>query len=152
VINLTIWTEIDVPADEAIGYVSDFSNNADWQTGIRSTEWTSPPPIRVGSTYDQTADYRDTVTSYEITAIESGHSITTESRQGATIPITVTRTVHPLGESRCRITVDLVGRPRGFRRIVKPLLVRWARRSVEADYRRLKRLLEESEATGRRDE
>ena len=141
-INVTIRTEIEVPADEAFDYVADFSNNTVWQSGIQATDWTSPSPIRVGSTYDQQLDYRNTVTSYEITAIEPGQSITTESREGATFPVTVTRTVVPLSDTRCRITVDLVGYPRGFRRLVKPLVVKVVRDSIEADYRRLKRQLE----------
>jgi len=148
VIKLTIRTEIRVPAEQAFLYVTDFSNNAIWQSGIKSTDWTSPPPIRVGSTYDQLADYKDTVTGYEIIAVEPGRSITTESRRGATFPITVTRRVDPLGESRCRITVDLVGHPRGWRRFARPFVVRVVRKSIEADYRRLKRLLE---ATGDED-
>lgn len=141
-IEMTIRTEIDVPAEEAFIYVTDFSNNAEWQSGIQSTDWTSPPPIRVGSTYEQLADYKDTLTGYEITAIEPGRSITTESREGATFPITVTRRVDSLGECRCRITVDLVGHPRGWRMLVKPLVVKMVRKSIEADYRRLKRMLE----------
>ena len=143
-ITVTIRTEIEVPAEEAFDYVADFSNNTVWQSGIQATNWTSPPPIRVGSTYDQELDYKNTVTSYEITAIESGQSITTESREGATFPVTVTRTVVPLSDIRCRITVDLVGYPRGFRRLVKPLVVKVVRDSIEADYRRLKRQLEAS--------
>jgi uncharacterized membrane protein len=145
VINVTIRTEINIPASAAFAYVADFSNNAAWQSGIESTEWTSPPPIRVGSTYDQVAEYKNTVTGYEITAIEPGRSITTESRKGATFPITVTRAVVPLGEARCRVTVDLVGYPRGFRRFAKPLVAKVVRDSIETDYRRLKRLLEGKE-------
>ena len=141
-IKLTIRTEIEVPVDEAFAYVSDFSKNVDWQSGLQSTTWTSPPPLRVGSTYDQLADYKDTLTSYEITAVEPGRSITAESRQGATFPITVTRRVDPLSDSRCRITVDLVGHPQGWRRFAKPLVVKMVRKSIDADYRRLKRLLE----------
>jgi hypothetical protein len=144
-IKVTIRTEVNVPADEALTYVNDFSKNFEWQSGIRSTDWISAPPISVGSTYNQVADYKDRVTRYEITAIDPGRSITTESREGATFPITVTRTVDPLGDSRCRITVDLVGHPRGIRRLVKPLVVRVIRDSIEADYRRLKRLLEPTE-------
>ena len=142
VINVVVRTEINVPVEEAYAYVIDFSKNAEWQSGIQSTDWTSPPPIRVGSTYDQHADYKDTVTSYEITAVEPGRSVTTQSKQGATFPITVTRTVDPLGDFRCRITVDLVGHPGGLRRLLKPLVAKMVRKSVEADYRRLKRLLE----------
>lgn len=141
-IEVTVRTEIEVPAAEVFAYVADFSNNQAWQSGISSVEWTSPPPIGVGSTYDQVSDYKNMVTGYEITAIEPGCSITAESRQGATFPITVTRTVVPLSGTRCRITVDLIGHPRGFRRLVKPLVVKVVRDSIEADYRRLKRQLE----------
>ena len=144
-INVTIRTEIDVPAEEAFEYVADFSNNESWQSGIQSTAWTSAPPIRVGSTYDQQLDYKNTVTGYEITAIEPGQSITTESREGATFPVTFTRAVVPLSATRCRITVDLIGHPRGFRRLVKPLVAKAVRDSIEADYRRLKRRLEHAD-------
>jgi hypothetical protein len=41
--------------------------------------------------------------------------------------------------------VDLVGYPRGFRRFAKPLVVKIVRDSIEVDYRRLKRLLEEED-------
>lgn len=144
-INVTIRTEIDVPAAQAFAYVADFSNNEHWQTGIQSTSWTSAPPIRVGSTYDQRLDRKDTVTSYEITAIEPGKSITAESREGATFPVTVTRTVVPLSNTRCRIIVDVIGHPRGLRRLVKPLVARVVRDSIEADYSRLKRQLESAD-------
>lgn len=146
-INITIRTEVNIPAPAAYAYIADFSNNAAWQSGIESTEWSSPPPIRIGSTYDQVAEYKHTATRYEITAIDPGRSITAESRAGATIPITVTRTVVPLGEARCRVTVDLIGHPRGFRRLAKPFVAKVVRDSIESDYRRLKRLLEEGPAT-----
>ena len=141
-IAVTVRTEINVSADEALAYVFDFANNVEWQSGIKSTEWMTDPPIRVGSTYRQVAEYKDTETVYEVTAIEPARSITTESREGATFPVTVTRTVDPLGESRCRITVDLVGHPRGFRRLVQPYVAKVVHKSVAADYRRLKRHLE----------
>jgi hypothetical protein len=85
------------------------------------------------------------VTGYEITAIEPGHSVTTESRDGATFPVSVTRTVMPLSDTRCRITVDLIGHPRGFRRLLKPLVVKAVRDAIAADYRRLKRRLENAD-------
>ena len=141
-IKVTVKTEINVPAAEASAYVFDFSRNVEWQSGIASTEWTTGPPIRVGSTYRQVADFRDMETIYEVTALEPGRSITTESRRGATFPVTVTRTVDTLGESRCRITVDLIGHPRGFRRLVQPYVAKVIHKSVAADYRRLKRHLE----------
>jgi uncharacterized membrane protein len=147
-IAVTISTEIALPAELVFAYVADFSNNAAWQSGIASVTWTTPPPIQVGSTYDQVTDHKQGVSSHEITAIEPGRSITTESREGAAIPVTVTRTVNPLNDTRCRVIVDLAAHPKAVRRLTKPLLRRVVRRSVASDYRRLKRLLEKDQAEG----
>lgn len=145
--HVTVTIEINVAPAAAFSYIADVSNHPSWQSGIQSTEWTSSPPIRVGSTYDQKLGYRDMVAGYKITAIDPGRSMTIESQEGATIPTSVTRTVEPLGEARCRIRVDLVVQTRGLRRIARPLLVRMTRKSVEADYRRLQRLLEQGPET-----
>lgn len=131
-----------MPADRIFAYISDFSKNAEWQSGIASTTWVTAPPIRVGSTYRQVAEFKNTETMYEVTALEPGRSITVESRQGATFPVTVTRTVDSLGESRCRITVDLTGYPRRIRRLMQRYVATVVRKSIEADYRRLKQHFE----------
>jgi uncharacterized membrane protein len=146
VFKVTITTEIEAPAEVVYAYLSDLSNNSSWQSGIASTNWTSRPPIRVGSTYDQRIEYKDRVIRYEVTAIDPGRSITVESRRGASVPTTVTRTVHELNESSCRVEVDLVGELRGWRQITKPMVTRAIRRSVGADYRELKEQLEAEEA------
>lgn len=144
-INVSVNTEIDLPTNDVFAYLADVSRHPIWQSGVRSTTWTSSPPIRVGSTYDQEMDYRDLVTGYEVTAIDPSRSMTIETRAGATMPATVTRRVDPIGERRCRITVDVVGKPRGFRRLIKPLVSKVVRDSIESDYRRLKRTLEAPE-------
>ena len=140
--KVTITTEIEAPAEVVYAYLSDLSNNSTWQSGIASTNWTSRPPIRVGSTYDQRMEYKDRVIGYQVTAIDPGRSITVESRSGANVPTTVTRTVQELDEARCRVEVDLVGELRSWRLITKPMVTRAIRRSVGADYRRLKEQLE----------
>jgi uncharacterized membrane protein len=150
VFKVTITTEIEAPAEVVYAYLADLSNNSSWQSGIASTNWTSRPPIRVGSTYDQRMDYKDMVIGYEVTAIDPGRSITVESGRGATVPTTVTRTVQDLGESLSRVEVDLVGELRSWRQISKPMVTRAIRRSVGADYRRLKEQLEAgNEPTGK---
>ena len=135
--------EIERPAAEVFAVVSDFSRNPEWQGGMRSAEWTSQPPIRVGSTYDQVARFlgRDIVTSFEVVAYEPERSITIESRRSS-FPIRVARSVEPLGDDRCRVTADVSGEPGRFFRLFGPLLDRMAARSVRSDYRRLKAMLE----------
>ncbi len=143
--KLTITSRIPASAETVFDYLVDFSNNKEWQSGIDSIEWTSPPPIEVGSTYRQKMKYKGVVTSYEVTELRPGYSITVKSQPGAAIPTTVTRTVEKLDPSTCRVRVDVVGELKGFRRVTTPLLKRTVRRAIQADYRALRRLFEEDE-------
>jgi hypothetical protein len=91
--------------------------------------------------------HKGVVTSYEVTAIEPGHSITVQSSRAAAVPATVTRTVEALDPSSCRVRVDLIGELRGLRRLGAPLLRKTVRSSIEADYKVLKRRFESSGKT-----
>ena len=42
--------DIGRPVADVFGYIMDVSNNPKWETGVLEMEWTSEPPIRVGST------------------------------------------------------------------------------------------------------
>lgn len=141
--KLSARREVDRPADETFAFVSDASNNPRWQRGQVTCVWTSDPPIRVGSTYEQVSRFlgRRVLSSFEVFEYMPGRSIAIRSVTGS-FPITVRRSVEPLGEGRCRVTADISGEPGGFFRVAGPLLQRLAQRSVDADYDRLKSLLE----------
>ena len=143
--KLTSSVEIDRPPEEVFAVISDFSRNPDWQKGMMSARWISEPPARVGSTYEQVARFlgRDVVTIFEVTAHEPGRSVTIESRESS-FPVTVTRSVEPLGRDRSRVTAHIVGEPGSFFRLFGPLLRAMAQSSVRGDYERLRRLLETS--------
>lgn len=135
--------EIDRPSDEVFAVVSDFSRNPEWQGGMRSAQWTTEPPLRVGSTYEQVARFlgRDVVTTFEVVGYEPARSVTIESRQSS-FPISVTRAVESLGPERSRVSAVITGQPGRFFRLFGPLLRMMAERSVRQDYQRLRRLLE----------
>lgn len=131
------------PAEDVFAFVSDATNNPRWQRGMRSCRWTSPPPIGVGSTYRQEAAFlgRRIVTDFEVVAHEPGRSVTIRSTSGP-FPITVRRSVSPIDASSSRVEAAITGEPGRFFRIAGPLLQRLAQRSVTADYRRLRALLD----------
>lgn len=142
--------EVDRPAAEVFEFVSDASNNPRWQKGQQSCEWTSPPPIGVGSTYEQRARFlgRTVNSSFVVTEYEPGRSIAIEST-GGSFPITVRRSVEPIDEGRTRVTAEIDGDPGRFFRLFGPLVRPLAQRSVDADYARLQALLEsDDEAEG----
>lgn len=140
---MTASVEIARPAAEVFDYVADAANNPAWQGGMRSCVWTSEPPLRVGSTYDQEAAFlgRAIRSSFVVTALDPGHSITIETTE-STFPIRVTRSVDAIDATSCRVTATVEGGPGGVLALFGPLLRLFAQRSVRADYRRLKANLE----------
>jgi hypothetical protein len=143
-VDLAAAQTIERPADVVFAFVADATNNPRWQQGMRSCAWTSPPPIGVGSTYRQEATFlgRPVKTEFEVVAHEPGRSVTIQSTSGP-FPIRVTRSVTPVDGSTCRVDAAISGDPGRFFRLAGPLVQRLAQRSVTADYRRLKALLED---------
>lgn len=142
--RLTADRHIARPAREVFEFFADASNNPKWQDGMVCCEWTSEPPIAVGSTYEQRARFvgRDVVSSFVVSDYEPGRRIAIETTK-STFPIEVVRTVEPIDESSCRVTADISGGPDNwFFRLVGPIIQKRAQKSVDADYDRLVRLLE----------
>lgn len=141
--RLSATREINRAAAEVFEFFSDAANNPKWQKGQRSCAWVTPPPIGVGSTYDQEARFlgRRVLNRFQVTDYEPGRVIEIQSVEGS-FPITVRRTVQPVGQSSSRVVAEISGEPGGFFRLAAPLLRRAAQRSVDADYDRLKSLLE----------
>lgn len=139
----TVTIDIDRPAGDVFDYLADMSNNPAWQRGQQRCVWTSEPPLRAGSTYDQEARFlgRTIASSFEVTEFEPGRRIRIVTT-GGTMPIDVTRTVEPLNEGRCRVRAEVRGEPPAAMRLLGPLLDRMVTRSVEGDYRRLRQHLE----------
>ncbi|MEM7288593.1 MAG: SRPBCC family protein [Actinomycetota bacterium] len=141
--DITASIEIGRPADEVFAYLADMANNPTWQKGQQSCEWTSDPPLRLGSTYDQVASFlgKTIRSSFEVTEFEDGRLIRIVST-GGSMPIDVTRSVEPIGDDRCRVHARVRGEAPRAMRLLGPVLDRLVRSSVTKDYRRLKELLE----------
>ena len=141
--HVTSDLEVHRPAAEVFGFVADAENNPRWQQGMRSCRWTTPPPIGVGSVYEQHASFlgREITSTFEVVRFEP-HRLITIRTIASTFPIEVTRSVTALDAERCRVSADVRGEPAGVFRIAMPLLRRMVQRSVRTDYRRLRALLE----------
>ncbi len=136
--DIHVERTIGASAESVAPFFLDVANNVQWQSGMRSCEWTSEPPIAVGSTYEQVAEFRKkpVVSTFEVVAYEPGRTMQIESIE-STFPIQVTRTVTPIDESTCRVEAHISGQPPVFLRLLERLVERDARKSIEADYDRL---------------
>ncbi|MDW3221243.1 MAG: SRPBCC family protein [Acidimicrobiales bacterium] len=141
---MEIRSEIDIdrPVEQVFAVVADMSRNPEWQTGMVSCSWTTEPPILVGSTYDQVASFmgREILTTFEVTEFDAPSRIRIESIV-STFPLDITRTVEPRGDGS-RVVAVVRGEPGGLMKLFAPLMTFQARRSIRADYQRLKELLE----------
>lgn len=135
---------VAVPAAVAWGVIADFSRNPEWQRGMRSARWLTEPPLAVGSRYVQHARFlgRDVRSVFEVVELDPGRRVTIDTVEG-TFPITVTRSVAPAATG-CLISADVRGDAGGLFRLAAPLLPALVKRSVAGDYKRLRRLLEQS--------
>lgn len=141
--DITVTVDIERPAAEVFAYLADMENNPRWQRGQQACTWTSEPPLRLGSTYDQRARFlgRDIVSSFEVVEFDPDRRIRITSTSG-TMPIDVTRSVEPISDRSCRVGAVVKGTAPAPLRLLGPLLDRLVRRSVDGDYARLKQLLE----------
>ena len=126
------------PVGVVAPFFIDASNNPVWQAGMVSCEWTTEPPIQVGSTYDQRAEFRGRpiTTTFEVTQYQPERLIRVESTESS-FPVQVTRRVEPIDGEHCLVSADISGQPRGLMRLLAGIGSRKVRRTIEADYDRL---------------
>lgn len=142
--EMSVARTVQRPAEEVFEFFSDASNNPRWQSGMTACEWTTEPPIGVGSRYEQLARFmgRDVKSVFEVTDHEPGHLIRIETIE-STFPIQVTRTVEPIDDQTCRVAASITGGPQsGLMKWLEPLIAGRAQKSVDRDYDRLIQVLE----------
>ena len=134
------------PAGEVTPFFFEVVNNPVWQSGMKSCEWLTDPPVRVGSTYRQEAEFRGkpVLSTFEVTEL-TANRMRIESIE-STFPIQVTRIVEPIDDVSCRVSAHISGRPGGVMRILTFVGARIAKRSIGADYDRLVSHFEDSDA------
>jgi uncharacterized membrane protein len=141
---VVVELEIDRPPEVVWEYMENAEHNPEWLSNMQSAHWTSGPPIAVGSRYEQVARFlgKEVRTSFEVTALDPGRSITISSLPGSSFPIEITRQVEPLGDGRSRVREIAGGDSSGFYRVAEPMLRPVVARNISRAYRRLKQLLE----------
>lgn len=142
-IQVNVEIKVNRPADEVFNFLSDFENNPKWQNGMKKCTFTSPPPLGMGSTYEQEAKFlgRPILSTFKVIGYEPGKMVKATTISSS-FPITFTRRVEPV-EGGARVTAVIEGDSSGFFRIAAPLMRWMVNRSIQGDYARLKKLLEE---------
>jgi len=142
-VDVLTETVINRPSAQVAAYAGDPSNAPQWYVNIKSVEWKTPPPMRLGSKLAFVAHFlgRRLAYTYEVVDLVPGRRLVMKTAQGA-FPMETTYTWEPVGEGQTRMTLRNRGEPTGFSKIVAPFMAAAMRRANQKDLARLKSLLE----------
>ncbi len=140
-----VVTEIVIarpPADVA-AYARDPDNAPRWYVNIKSVEWKTAPPIVVGSRVAFVARFlgRRLAYTYEIVDLDPEARLVMRTSEGP-FPMETTYTWGPASGGGTRMTLRNRGEPRGFSKLVAPLMASAMRRANQKDLDKLRSILE----------
>jgi len=142
-VDVLTETVINRPHAQVAAYAGDPSNAPRWYVNIKSVEWETPPPIRIGSRLAFVAQFlgRRLAYTYEVVDLVPGRRLVMKTAQGA-FPMETTYTWDPVGEGQTRMTLRNRGEPAGFSKVAAPFMTAAMRRANRKDLTLLKALLE----------
>jgi uncharacterized protein YndB with AHSA1/START domain len=141
-VDVEVETVIARPVAEVAAYAGDPANAPEWYANIRSVQWRTEPPVRVGSEMDFVAQFlgRRLAYTYRVVELVEGERLVMETADGP-FPMRTTYTWEPAGDGT-RMTLRNTGTPTGFGKVSAPVMAAAMRRATTKDLARLKARLE----------
>jgi len=143
--SVDVTTQIVIARPRAIvsAYAANPEHTPVWSTHIVSSRWLTKPPLKVGSRLSFIAHIlgRHLVYTYEVTDYVPGDYLTMQSSNGP-FAMTTTYAWQDTDEGYTLMTLNNLGAPGRFFRMLTPLLLPAMRRINRHDLLRLKAILE----------
>jgi uncharacterized protein YndB with AHSA1/START domain len=141
-----VITEIVIrrPREQVAAYAGKPDNAPEWYVNIKSMEWKTSPPMRVGSQLAFVAHFlgRRLAYTYEIVELVPGERLVMRTSQGP-FAMETSYTWETITDCSTRMTLRNRGDPTGFAKLVAPFMAKAMRRANQKDLARLKSILEQ---------
>jgi uncharacterized protein YndB with AHSA1/START domain len=147
-VSVDVLTEVVISRPRA--EVADFAAKPDnaplWYVNIKSVEWKSEPPLRVGSQVAFVAHFlgRRLAYTYEVTELVPQERLVMRTAQGP-FPMETAYAWDSTQHGATRMTLRNRGNPKGFLRLFSPFMAAAMRRANRNDLARLKALIERAQ-------
>lgn len=142
---VTVFTEITInkPFDIVANYATNPDNAPEWYVNIKSVDWKTPKPLRVGSQVTFKAQFlgRQLVYTYEFVEYVPGQKLVMRTAEGP-FPMETTYTFETVSNDKTRMTLRNAGEPSGFSKIFAPLMAVMMKKANKKDLELLKQILE----------
>jgi uncharacterized membrane protein len=134
---------IKLPPEVVSRFAADPDNAPKWYVNIKSVDWETPQPLRVGSLVAFVAQFlgRRMAYTYEIVTLTPGERLVMRTAEGP-FPMETHYHGDPTPGGGTRMTLRNVGSPSGFSKFFAPLMGMAMRRATTRDLLRLKHILE----------
>ena len=151
--SVDVLTEIVIhrPVHEVATYAADPDNAPQWYANIKSIEWRSERPLRIGSRVAFVADFmgKRLAYTYEFVELVPDRRLVMRTAEGP-FPMETTYEWSAASPGSTRMTLRNRGEPAGFSRLVAPVMALAIRRANRKDLALLKRTLESGPGAERR--
>ena len=141
-----VVTEIIIrrPREQVASYASNPNNAPQWHGNIKSVDWKSAPPLRVGSRLAFVAQFlgRQLTYSYEIVELLPSERLVMRTSEGP-FAMETSYTWETITDGSTRMILRNRGNPTGFAKLVAPLKARAMRKANQRDLVLLKSILEQ---------
>jgi uncharacterized membrane protein len=133
---------ISAPLERVVSYAADPDHAPEWYVNIKSVEWQTEKPLKVGSRIAFVAHFmgKELSYTYEVTELSKNRMVM-RTAQGP-FPMETTYTWEEVNGDTTRMTLRNKGNPTGFSKLFSPFMSYMMRKANQKDLASIKRILE----------